>query len=393
MLYQQSASEQLAMSFHRVSQSLRADNGRTSIIGLFVAGLLAAGWLAWAFQSHVTRYEISDSARLEVDRAAYPIQASVSGRLAASDLVLGKEVHAGDVLAELDSNSERLNLQQERAHLAALQPELAAFQSQLASEDGGRRDERRVLAVSSDAARAQYQEAEAQAALAEQQAARATRLEAEGILAAADAERAKAEAQSKRAAADSLNIAISRLEPELAVRDGGREVRQKQILADIAELNVDIATSAAAVHRLEYEVERRRIRAQLSGRLGECAALHPGAQIAEGQQLGLILPSGRTQVIAEFEPSALGKLGPGQRAIVRLQGFPWAQYGTLSARVSRVAGDMRDGRVRVELAIDSDAHSRIPLQHGLPGSVEVEIERITPAAMLLRSAGAVVGAH
>ena len=384
----------MANSFHRVTQSLRRDSGSRSTAALLIAAILLTGWLAWAFKSRITRYEISDSARLEVDRAAYSVQASVSGRLAASSLVLGKEVQAGDVLAEMDSNSERLSLQEERTRLAALQPQLAALQSQLASEDQGRTDERRVLTFSLEGARAQYQEAEAQAAMAEQQAGRAARLRAEGILAPAEAERARAEAQSKRAAADNLKIAISRLEPELQVREQDREVRQKQILADIAKLEADTAASSAAIQRLEYEIDRRRVRAPISGRLGECAPVHPGSQIIEGQQLGVILPAGRMRVIAEFEPAAaLGKIHPGQRATVRLEGFPWTQYGTIAAEVSRVAAEIRDGKIRVELAIDSAAHSPIPLQHGLPGSVEVEVERVSPAALLLRSAGAVVGAH
>jgi membrane fusion protein (multidrug efflux system) len=108
----------------------------------------------------------------------------------------------------------------------------------------------------------------------------------------------------------------------------------------------------------------------------------------------MILPSGKVQVIAEFEPSAaFGKLHPGQHAVLRLQGFPWAQYGTISARVSKVAGEIRDGKVRVELAVVNIPGSRIPIQHGLPGSVEVEVERITPAALILRLAGDMAGTH
>jgi membrane fusion protein (multidrug efflux system) len=99
-------------------------------------------------------------------------------------------------------------------------------------------------------------------------------------------------------------------------------------------------------------------------------------------------------VIAEFSPdAALGKLQPGQPAIVRLEGFPWAQFGTLSARVSQVAGEIRNGKVRVELAVNAAPRSRIPIQHGLPGSVEVEIERASPALLLLRSAGQALGAR
>jgi membrane fusion protein (multidrug efflux system) len=52
-----------------------------------------------------------------------------------------------------------------------------------------------------------------------------------------------------------------------------------------------------------------------------------------------------------------------------------------------VAGEVRDGAVRVEMTIDANSVSRIPLQHGLPGSVEIEVERATPWMLLLRHAG------
>jgi multidrug resistance efflux pump len=383
----------MANSFYRVSHSLRVDDGLRSSAGIVIALALAAGWTTWACKARVTRYEISESARLEVDAAAYPVQTSVSGQLAASQLILGKEVHLGDVLAEIESDNERLSLQEERTRLATLEPQLAALRSQMQSQDQGRTDERRVLSLSIDQARAQYREALVQASSAEQESERAGRLQAEGIMAEADAQRAKAVAQGKRSAAESLKIAISRLEPELEVRDTDRQVGVKESLGDAAKLQASMATSSARIKRLEYEIERRRIRAPISGRLGECANVRPGSHISEGQQLGVILPSGKLQIIAEFLPSALGKVRPGQHALLRLQGFPWAQYGTVSAQVSRVAGEIRDGKVRVELAVSSAAPSRIPFQHGLPGAVEVQLDRISPAALILRSAGDLVGAR
>jgi hypothetical protein len=55
--------------------------------------------------------------------------------------------------------------------------------------------------------------------------------------------------------------------------------------------------------------------------------------------------------------------------------------------VRRVASEVRDGRVRIELGVQPDGASPIPLQHGLPGTVEVQVERVTPAALVLRCAG------
>jgi hypothetical protein len=48
---------------------------------------------------------------------------------------------------------------------------------------------------------------------------------------------------------------------------------------------------------------------------------------------------------------------------------------------------VRDGSVRVELRIEHDPSSRIPLQHGLPGTVEIAVERATPWTLLMRHAG------
>ncbi|MFL6415917.1 MAG: HlyD family secretion protein, partial [Bryobacteraceae bacterium] len=248
--------------------------------------------------------------------------------------------------------------------------------------------------LSQNGARSQYEEANAQAMLAEEEWSRADRLRAEGIMSVAEAERARAAAQSKRAAAENVKASISRLEPELAVRERDRDIESKETQAALAKLEGELRTGADAIHRLEYEIERRRIRAPVSGRLAECAALSPGSHINEGDKLGIILPSGKLQVIAEFQPSAaLGKLHPGQPASLRLEGFPWAQYGAVPTRVARVADEIRDGKVRVELTVGSKFPSRIPPQHGLPGSVEVEIEQVSPAKLVLRSAGEIVGAR
>jgi membrane fusion protein (multidrug efflux system) len=71
---------------------------------------------------------------------------------------------------------------------------------------------------------------------------------------------------------------------------------------------------------------------------------------------------------------------------VRLLGFPWAEYGSLRASVSRVSNEVRDGHIRVELAVDTPPAS-LPLSHALPGDVEVEVERVRPSSLVLRTLG------
>src|SRR5947209_20291886 len=94
-------------SFHKISQSLRSDNGFTSTSAIVLASGLALAWFIWSIRAHVTQYEVSKTARLEVSASAYPVQSNTSGRLARSNLFLGGNVKAGDVLAEIDSSVER----------------------------------------------------------------------------------------------------------------------------------------------------------------------------------------------------------------------------------------------------------------------------------------------
>jgi multidrug resistance efflux pump len=384
----------MSFSFRRTRSVFRDDGTAFSTAFLLSGLLLVAAWVGWAFRAHVARYEVSDSARLEVTAAGYPLQATVSGRLVADKLTLGREVEAGEVLAEVDNRAEQLALEEERTRAAAFAPQIAALKAQMAAETTGHNDEQHVLSFSVEAATATLHEAEAQAALAATEAERAQQLRKEGIIAEADLQRALADAHAKRAAEENLRAALMRLRPEQAVRDSDRDLKLRELAGEIAKLNADWSASLASIQRLDYELERHRIRAPITGRLGECAVLHRGSHISEGQQLGVIVPPGKLQITAQFQPpAALGKVRPGQSAMLKLDGFPWAQFGTVPARVTRVADEIRDGKVRVELAVNGPAPSRIPLQHGLPGSVEIEVERISPAAMILRSAGEIVGAH
>jgi membrane fusion protein (multidrug efflux system) len=76
---------------------------------------------------------------------------------------------------------------------------------------------------------------------------------------------------------------------------------------------------------------------------------------------------------------------------LRLDGFPWTEYGSIGATVTHVGSEVRDGRIRVELALNPHSASSIPMQHGLPGTVQVEVERISPASLVLRVVGRGLG--
>jgi hypothetical protein len=96
--------------------------------------------------------------------------------------------------------------------------------------------------------------------------------------------------------------------------------------------------------------------------------------------------SNETEIEAIFPTEALGIVRPGQATVIRLAGFPWTQYGTLAGTVSD-AGLDSNGRLLVKVEVPSTSESLIPRHTGLAGSVEIIVDRVTPAILLLRALG------
>jgi multidrug resistance efflux pump len=130
------------------------------------------------------------------------------------------------------------------------------------------------------------------------------------------------------------------------------------------------------------------VRAPISGRIESVVDLRPGSVVEAGARLGVIVPSGTLRAVAFYDPAnSVGRVRPGQRGRLRLHGFPWTKYGSIPASVDRVGNEPKDGTIRVELLLAPDPGTRIPLQHGLPATAEVEVERVSPAALVLDAAG------
>ena len=377
-------------AFLHTLRSLEDGRRRRSATGVLTVAVLLLVWCGWFFFASVSKYAVTDRARLEIDRASHPIQSEISGRVRMSHLEIGRQVQAGDVLLELDANPEELLAHEERARLHALAPQLAAIRAERAAVDQTEARERETTRVALDEARARVREAEATARLAEDEGERLTKLHTKSLVSDRDLAHARGEAQSRRAAAESLQLVVARLESEQRIRESEREADRRRLGAIMSKLEGDGTISAAALKRLEHEAGRRLVRAPVSGRIAEAQMIRPGAYVRNGDVIGAIVPAGALRVVADFDPSsALGRIHPGQPARLRLQGFPWAEYGSVLATVAAVASEIRDGGVRVELTL-AGVGTRVPLQHGLPGTVEVAIERVTPAQLVFRAAGQVV---
>ena len=369
-------------------RSLAGDGSRRSWWLLGTAIALLSAWGVWFLRVPITVYEVSAQARLEVDRAVHPLAVATAGKVVATRLQLGHTVQAGEILVELDAETERRRLEEERRRLAGLKPQLDALLRETAAAEQSLRDDREATRTALDGARARYDEAGVATRFADEEARRLEKLKEGDGISALELSRVRAEAQKKRAAADALATDTRRLEGDQRTRDSQGRAHLEQLRRDAAQLQGAIETTRAAIQVLDEAVEKHRLRAPAAGQLGEVTQLQIGAVLREGERVGTVVPGGEIRVVADFPPAAaLGRIRAGQPANLRLDGFPWLQYGSLRARVETVGSEAKNGLVRVELTVPPDPTSRIPRQHGLPGTVEIEVERVPPVTLVLREAG------
>lgn len=373
----------MSTSFVHTYRALARDRA-SSWRGTTVLLSIAVAWCAWLGLARVSLHRTSVSARVEVVAGVSRVAAPIDGRVVTVDVTVGARVAAGDVLVSLDTSVETIALVGARARLTAAETELASLEieraaeerSSLAGESVGRAD------VSEQDARRRALDAEL-AYLAREQA-RIEALGELGTVAMADVDKTRAAVTTRRAERDALRFGTSVRAASAAERTALREARLAALDRQRSEVAAEIASVRAEADRLSLAIERAQIRAPIAGTLGASSPLRPGSVVTTGTPIATIVPDGTIHVVAGFAPVALGRIAPGQRADLKIDGFPWPQFGAVRVRVTRVGSEIVDGTVRVELAIEPGGH-RIPLTHGMVGQVEVEVERATPAALIVRT--------
>jgi len=376
----------MSTSFRRTLRALDADRGRLPSAVLVVGGLLFAGWAAWLMGSRVWLYRESKTARFEVDAVAHPVEPAVEGQIVLSKISLGRHVEAGEVLAELDAEPIRLEWAEHQARLVGCGAQISAIQRELGAEEEASSAAGGDALAAISVARAKLREAETSMDLAVREGKSLAALNEGGLVSGMDARRAESLVESRKAQTEALRHEARRTQLSHFVLGRERVAKMARLDLELTRTRGAILAETAAMRRLEYEIARRKVTASVAGELADVAPLPVGAHVKEGVRLAVIVPRGTVRVVAHFSPAvALGHVHAGQAARLRVDGFPWTEYGSVAARVTEVGSEPRDGLVRVELTPES--HVRIPVEHGLTGVVEVQVERIAPLTLLLREIG------
>ena len=194
----------MASPFSRTTGALTRDSSDSTLIALGVTTGLVFLWLLWFLLSRVTVYETSRGARLEAGAAPWLLSNALPGKVRRSRLVIGRAVHAGDPLVELDGTEQNLRVAEETALLTSLEGRAQALKGQVTALDAAWQADRQTAGASLASAQAHLAEADAGLALATDTEARMQAQSAIGGVSELDARRARADALKLKGTRDAL---------------------------------------------------------------------------------------------------------------------------------------------------------------------------------------------
>ncbi|WP_444946121.1 HlyD family secretion protein [Microbulbifer sp. VTAC004] len=345
-------------------------------------------WIVWFLTKDITTYSVSDQARLEQEQNTVHVSTQRTGRVVSIQASLGDILKRGDILVQLDTAAYDLDLDGNNKISQSLAIQLEAIGREQTLLDKKFEKDNKALNGQLKLIRQQHQlqisnqRIQADVAdryerlLKKQQSSELDYLAAQRTYQQMAMATLASEAQIEATVDRSEEIAS---EYQLALS----ELKQRR-----ADIQSKLAEVDTRIQRSNLAVDEQQLRAPISGKLASLADIREGEVLVAGQQIATMQAKGMISVQAFFPPAmALGHIREGQSARVKLDGFSWARYGQLHARVERVASAVHGDRILVELSLQGEVPQQLPLMHDLPARVEVATGIKTPYQLLLQRVG------
>ncbi len=325
--------------------------------GLALVALLVVGGHAWLTRNE----ESTDDA--QVDGGVVSVAPRIAGTISEVRVSDNTHVHAGDVIALLDTADLEARLAQARAELASREAQLhsarASEQVTAATATGGLTSARASVSGARDAvnsangrvdqARAELVRAEADAERAALDFDRMARLAESGAV-------SRAEVDDARLANQAAQAALARARSNLSTAEADRRSVATQVaaaqgrLAQSEPVDAQVAAAAAAtelaeagVHQAEaavrlaeLAVSYARVVAPIDGTVSNLDA-EPGRIVASGQPLATLVPDA-TYVVANFKETQIGDMEPGDRVDVEIDAYPGQHFDAVVDSIAAGTG-------------------------------------------------------
>ncbi len=355
------------------------------VIPIFLICLL---WGLWFFLVPIHTYSVSQNANLESLSNSMAIYAKMDGEISEIHTKLDQSIKKKSPIISLALNGLDIDLENHQRQLQLTKVKVDSLNKELISLKNIQRLKADQFDAAIQSINQKIVESEIQSNYSKELYQRLQLLNQQGNVSEIDLIEAQSDVSLKTHAVATLKHEKNILEKNIAVdREQIKQSERHTQLALARELS-EQKTLETSIKKLKLNIERSIIYAQRDGRIGELKQLYIGMAIKKGERLGTLSPNKNLKVVAYFSPAdAFGHIFPGQQGNLSFDGFPWTQYGKAWVTVNRVAKEIREGLVKVELDVSLPESSSLPMQHGMPATVALETQKLTPALLVLRAAG------
>ncbi|KAB2849841.1 MAG: HlyD family type I secretion periplasmic adaptor subunit [Hyphomicrobiaceae bacterium] len=391
--------------------------------------MAAVSGLAWSYFGWLDVHAVAPG-KIQPNGRSKIVQPLEPGKIVAIRVDNGSKVEAGDVLLELDPTETTADHEAQVRDLESARAETARRKAALLAVDSGanrpgdidfgkdvsvmsRRREAGILAAELAQLRSAIDGLKAQIA---EKAATNARLKA-SIAARQRLIELSRERVAMREAVEATGAgsralvieALQQLETHITTDAGERgqlietdaaivslERRIEQTIAQfVAEQMQKLVETERKRDRLEQDVikartrsERTVLKAPIAGTVQQLAVTTIGQVVTTGQSLMTIVPAdGAIEVEALIANKDIGFVKPGQRAVVKIEAFPFTRFGVIDAEVIKVSRDAVDDRDGTML---SDASAAAKAQANPTNSSSRLQSLVFPATLRIKRRSIVV---
>jgi hemolysin D len=357
-----------------------------NIAGIWFICLGFGAALAWAYFGQLDIYAEAQG-RVQPIGLSKSVQSLDVGKVVAIAVENGSRVTAGDLMIELDSRETWTERELRRRDFLSAGAEAARRNSAIAAARSGETQPPNVLYPAGTSAEIQAREDAVLAAdIAQLVLERAVTLaQRDERIATCERLKASMAEREKLIAIDKEHVEMRQMltqshtvsraqvietlqqyqthvtaqadergqlaESEAALTTLGRKLEEitAQFIADQSQKLADAERKAdelkSEIVKADIKHERMRLTAPISGTVQQLAVTTVGQVVGSGQSLMTIVPfDAPIEIEALIQNQDIGFVEPGQKAVIKIEAFPFSRYGTVDGRVLRVSHDAVDER-------------------------------------------------
>lgn len=176
----------------------------------------------------------------------------------------------------------------------------------------------------------------------------------------------------QQANAQRARAAMATLEAELQTH---RATFGRTAFTQLTTAQGDISQRQQEVIRTERRTQYQQLRAPIDGVVQQLAVATVGGVVQPAQVLMIIVPIAPDVVVeAQVLNRDVGFVHAGQRVRVKLEAYPFADFGLIKGRVDSISRDAIDLPQSGQIQKDSNGR---PIQTGLVYAVRIRLDRVT----------------